>query len=524
MGVGLPPADLLGTLFLALTTSRRMGARAYFTALLLVVAAWTVYRPALNQVFVKDQIWYFAELEGKPSLAEGLRHYDYAATRHYWKGDDALFRPLLFAWLAVANRLFTFHHVCWNTANLVLHMLVGWFLFRLLDALRPSVFAAGGALLFVVLTPPLALVVWHHLGGYLLASVFLLIALRAFVQLTLQSDRRGDRAATAIQAAAFTAAGLFYEAMVGMALVAGVIVLCVQWQRGARPTLRRVLALFAPVLVFALFYVFHMLRVERLSYVEGVAGVFDPSNLLRAAPASLRALWHWTQTSALPATLEFRIRPFDRIGMSQQLLWRSPLHIVNVALLLSALICLARSISLAHLRRSLPILLLLACSAMVYAAVICIGRLEDEVSAIPYYLYIFCVLLVVFFYALVDFDRLHGKTVLAAGVITLALFILHSSRTLKVTREIRAANQDASRYLDRLARFVDLHKHEPDFTFSVLAHPDLDPWIDLWEGYSDNLTAGISWRRLTEILFEPYYAEDRPKYVFERDEHMAAGR
>jgi hypothetical protein len=45
----------------------------------------------------------------------------------------------------------------------------------------------------------------------------------------------------------------------------------------------------------------------------------------------------------------------------------------------------------------------------------------------------------------------------------------------------------------------------------------------LWEGYADDLTARVSYRRLPAILFEPYYEEDRPKYVFERDEHPAAG-
>ena len=42
-------------------------------------------------------------------------------------------------------------------------------LFRLLMAIRPSAAALPVAVLFTVLKPPLELVVWTHLGGYLLA-------------------------------------------------------------------------------------------------------------------------------------------------------------------------------------------------------------------------------------------------------------------------------------------------------------------------------------------------------------------
>src|SRR6185295_9222622 len=100
--------------------------------------AWAVYSPALNRVFASDQIHYLAELDGRTSLADGLRHYDYAATRRYWKGDDALFRPLLFTWLAVGNRLFSYHHLWWNIANLAIHVLVALVLFRLLIVVGPS--------------------------------------------------------------------------------------------------------------------------------------------------------------------------------------------------------------------------------------------------------------------------------------------------------------------------------------------------------------------------------------------------
>ena len=100
------------------------------TTVLAVIGA-AVYGPALNRVFAADQLWYFAEVGGHDSLAAGLKHFDYALSRVYWKGDDLLFRPLLFIWLAVANRLFAYHHIWWNVANLGLHIGVAVVLWRL---------------------------------------------------------------------------------------------------------------------------------------------------------------------------------------------------------------------------------------------------------------------------------------------------------------------------------------------------------------------------------------------------------
>src|SRR5688572_13233609 len=104
-------------------------------AVALSAVAVALYWPAMNRVFAADQLWYFAEVGGHDSLALGLRHVDYALTRVYWKGDDLLFRPILFIWLAIANRLFSYHHVWWNVANLAIHVGVAITLLRLLLAI-----------------------------------------------------------------------------------------------------------------------------------------------------------------------------------------------------------------------------------------------------------------------------------------------------------------------------------------------------------------------------------------------------
>jgi hypothetical protein len=116
----------------------------------LIFLVWVVYSPGLERMFWNDQIWYLAELNGDTSIAAGLSHWDYGATRRYWRGDEALFHPLWFVWLALLNSLFAYHFTWWNAAGLALHVLVGAALYRALLAIAPSRAALAATLLFMV--------------------------------------------------------------------------------------------------------------------------------------------------------------------------------------------------------------------------------------------------------------------------------------------------------------------------------------------------------------------------------------
>jgi hypothetical protein len=517
MGRRVPSPDFSRVVPLALRLPpalRWTAPRTWQAAILLFLAAWILYTPGLDRVFVLDQTWYFAELDGSTSLADGLRHYDYAASRRYWKGDDALFRPLLFVWLAVENRLFSYRHVWWNGANITLHALTALFLFRLLVAIRPSPFALPAALLFVVLKPSLELVLWNHLGGYLLAALSLLIALRAFV-LMVRTEGEPSPRTTAVFALAFTAGNLLYEVIVPVSLLAGLLAVWVAWRRDGWPAPRRTLVLLAPVLIFSILYSFHLLRVERFSYVDrsDVQGLFDSANVLRVIPRSAEVMWRWTLELALPSAIRFLPAEFNRLAKEYVFSWRSPVHVINAVLFLSTLILLAVSVSREHLRRTLPLLVLLAGALCAYLVVVCLGRPQGEVLSIAYYLYLFCLLLVVIAYAVVDFDRIKGWTRAAAAVIVAALVVLHATESRMAIREIGRVNQRASTFLTRVIRFIDAHKSEADLSIAMASHPPaLDPEVVLVEGYPDHPTS-VQVRRLTEILFKRYYDAEKPKYV-----------
>jgi hypothetical protein len=504
----------------------RAAQRTRWAAPILILAAWLVYHPALDRVFVHDQIWYFAELDGSYSLADGLRHYDYAASRRYWKGDDALFRPLLFAWLAAGSALFSYHHVWWNLANLGLHALVAIQLHRLLVAIHPSAFALLAALLFVVLEPQVELVVWNHLGGYLLACVFFLIGLRRFVRLTGPGATASGRD-LAVFAGAFTAACLCHEAMVPIALLAAILASLHLRRAGPRPALARLLPLFSPALTFAVLYVFHALRVERLTYIDRADArtLSDATTFLKAVPTMATVVGHWSVELGLPAALDLLPSKFERFGKTFEFAWSSPLDLFNAALLAVMLLLLAGSMTASRLRRSLPLVALLAGGILAYAGVICLRRPAAEVLPITYYPYFFDLMTLIVVYCLIDLDRLRGRLAVAGAVAVGAFAVLHAGGTLEVARAVGRADQGPSQYLTKISRFVDQHRGEPDFSFAIpTPQPSLDPEIRLYEGYPDDPKTPVRTRRMTQILFERYYSEERPKYLFDREPASGGSR
>jgi hypothetical protein len=478
-----------------------------FGGLLLAAAAFALYGPAANRVFAVDQLWYFAELGGDSSLAAGLTHLDYAVSRVYWKGDDLLFRPLLFAWLAIANWLFTYHHVGWNLASVAIHAAAATALLRLLLAIRPSPFALPAAAVFLVLEPSVELVLWQHLGGYLLACVWLLAGLTAFVRILEGSTGwRHD----AVFAAAFTLGSLTYEAVVPIAAAAAAVLL---WRR--RLPASRVLLLVSPLALFTVLYIGHALRVPQIDYVDRDDGqrLFGVANLLASAPGALHMLAVWARELALPSALEMSAEPFQRFAKRFAVSWNGP-QIANLLVVLASLALTATMLSLKRLREAAPLGLPLAAGIVAYAALIAFGRAGTEAAATTYYAYVPAVLLAVLVYALADPARA-GRWKRAAGAVLLAAFgSIHAAGTAGIVEEVRRVNRSPSLYLTRVIDFVDAHKDEPGFSFTIEPHPEsLDPKVRLREGYPNNPSAKHHDPLVTEILFARYYDPVRPKYV-----------
>jgi hypothetical protein len=488
-------------------------------AVVLAAVGVVVYGPALNRIFVTDQVWYFAELGGDSTLPAGLRHLDYNVSRVFWKGDELLYRPVTFAWLALATWAFSYHHFWWNVANLSLHVAVAIAVFRLLIAIRPSPLALPAATLFLVFEASMELVVWNHLGGYLLAWLGLAIGLRAFVRMCGDPWEAGGEAGMVHRrdvitfVLAFTGAALAYELMVPVAGVAALVLLARR-----RPWLSRaqMVLLVTPVVTFLLLYVVHVVRATRLGFVD--SGRPEPLSALELAVdvvwRSARLVGAWTRDLTMTTALQVGGDPGIRMWRSFEPSWSDPLLILNVLVVLATLALVGMSVSREWARRTVSLLVVLGFLVVAYPALIAIGRPEHWTVATTYYAYPFGLLSVVVLYSLVDVNRLPGWRQPVLMMLVWMFAGLHAHATWNTSWEIHWWNRPYAEFFTRVGDFVDAHRSEPGFSFSIEPHPEgIDPETTLLVGYPDDPDPEIRVRRMSEILFAPYYNAAAPMYV-----------
>jgi hypothetical protein len=320
-----------------------------------------------------------------------------------------------------------------------------------------------------------------------------------------------SRGAYISYATAFTLAGLAYEAMVPIA-AAGALMLM---KERAWPSARRVTLLLLPVMTFSGLYAVHALRAARLNYVDRADGqaLVESANIGSTVYGAGRVLATWGRELALPTALQLTSAPFERFGKSFTVSW-DRLQLANLVIVALAVALLVSSTSRHHFRRVGRFVVLVLIGLIIYSVLIAFGRSADEVVAITYYSYVPAVLLVPLFYALVDFDRLSKWKLAAFTALLVAFAAVHATGTIAAIDEVRRVNRYQSLYLSRVIAFVDAHRAEPDFTFRIEPHPEsLDPAILLLAGYPNDPAASRQERRMTEILFAPYYDGRDPKYV-----------
>ena len=477
-------------------------------AVVLTVVGWITYAPARDRIFAADQIWYFAEV-GDSTLSAGLRHLDYNVSRMYWKGDELLFRPVTFVWLALANWAFSYHHLWWNLANLAIHIGVALAVFRLLITIRPSPLALPASVLFLVFEPSMELVVWNHLGGYLLAWLGLVVGLRAYVRL-LTDVSTGNLVRFAV---AFTLAALAYEVMLPIAAAAALLLLVRHHRRLGWPQ-RALLA--TPVMTFVALYLGHVLRARRLTFVDSVdADRWSVSaSVADVVWGSVRLLAAWTRELVLPTALQLGGQPGERFWKSFEPSWTDPMQVLTVAVGLAAMALVVMSVTRARVRPLTPLLALLTFAMVAYPAIITFGRREVWVVATTYYAYPFGLLGVVVAYTLLDVERLPAWRRTALAVLVLGFAGIHAVGTWSTAWQIESTTREHAAFFTRVGAFVDAHRSEPGFSFSIDEHSEeIDPPIALLVGYPDDPAADMQFRRMSEVIFAPYYNGVTPRYV-----------
>lgn len=471
---------------------------------LLALVTIPAYSPSLNRFFAADQVVYFAEVNGQRSLRAGLGLCDHALTAKYNKGDEVLYRPLLFVLLAIENTWFGYDYTLWNLTNLVLHLLVAYSLYELLRALAPPWVAAAFALLFAVNRAIVEMVMWNHLGGYLMAFAFLLVALRAIYRLGLD-ETTAPAGWWWVYAVCVLGAMLSYEIGVFLAVLAPVYLL-----HRRRQSLRRVaLATGLPLLVFLGLYAVHAARATRLFWVDPHKSTGFSIGTWLGNVAT--CFWQWIAEIVDPwrsEMLQVAMARFRLVPRGEEL--TPSISQVVVVLLLVLVACLTPAMRWRRLAQRLPFAGLVGMLWLAYVAMVNLGR--AHAVDITYYLYLFALLATVIGVSLLEWEALSLPRQVITGAV-LAVFIgAHATITRSTSQAVAAANEPFAAYYSMLNEFVEAHKTEPDFSFNTWhVARELDPVTTLPEGYPDKPTAFVK-TTVAGMLYPQYYNPTNAKY------------
>jgi hypothetical protein len=448
-------------------------------AFILILCGVAAYSPALDRVFAGDQLGYFAELHGDTSLRSGLRLLDYGVQRQYSKGDQLLYRPLLFAGLALENTLFGRDLRLWNAANLGLHLAISYLLFEILWRTRRSLLAYALALWFALLMSNFELVTWNHLGGYMLGYGLLLLSLYARGRMEEEHAGGGWFWTYGV---AITGAMMEHEiAVIACVCLAVHGVWLVQRRQKARGW-RWIFSLGLPLLVYGVLFVFHALRCDRLFWVGTSSGGSGADSLADWPSLLLR----WAQHILLPR--------YDQLASavgarSAWLPWPGgmpPMALLSVALWALWLVSLRRGWTWQRQTSIGPFGNFLIFLIVAYAGMNLMGR-PDYVMSVPYYDYFPALLGAVWVYSRIDFSRVGRKGIMAASVGMVMLALINGWQVRRISTQVQELDRPWPHYLGWVEKTVRPRLSEdPGFTFSIAGVPaELNPYGELTIGFPD---------------------------------------
>ncbi len=454
---------------------------------LIITAVIALYAGTLRLPFRDpDQACYFAELNGDYSLNNALKLTDYGLTRRFWKGDEILYRPLLFTGLALESHFFTYHAVYWNTANLAVHLLVLLLLYFLLRRISPSIYAGLFTLLFAVSGAPSGLVLNPHLNGYLLAFACLLGAYLFLLRMISSGKQTSQDLAgyfLCATAGCFLYEFLFFFVLASFPLFSG---------SGSRKTPARIRFLWlSPLLVYLCFYAFRKFgATTHFFYIDNrETDTFLGLGNLAQTPYDIKRMLSDFSRNILP-------------GLR-----------LNKILLLAGF-CAVFFPGLRYLNRPFPLKLRLFPFVLLSLYVLLLAYLRGTFFR-EYYPYLFYLLLTLGIYGLIDFKRISGWKHLPPAILMTAMILWNAFHTGAFLKGKTEGYRDIGAYFEKLGSFVESHRDEKGFSFHIeKADPEIDWPINLREGYPRESNPDI-YIPFSKILFRPYVSEDRPRYTLE---------
>jgi hypothetical protein len=475
------------------------------------VAFWA-YLPTLQHVPKHDQIMYLASVAGKEdfsSLAFGA--YALNRTVSFAVLDPLVFRPLLYFFLGVEQFFFKYYFPAWQLVGILAHLLVVFALYWLLRTIRPGWPAAFAAGFFALLMVNVPLVNWPNIDPYLVFITLLLFILRECYIFHLDGAEARIRKAAGLMVPAIFIydAGILFSAPLFMYF----LLLLPRRRRHQALWMLFPVSLYFILSVLDLYFVHPYLGSEPSRIAKGLFAWSIPSNFLMAlkwlflggifaAPTEMAELG---RTVLLPETLGWTW-PFTK--------W-SPYLLRGGVFLLMCGGLIAFSATREFFRKRMAFYYLLSTILLSYVLLIVCGRMVSRgilgsLFLNCHYFYLFWVILVGLFYAMVDWEKCfkfeYWRSFRIVAVFVVLLMMAAGAFSVRAVNAMTAREQAKPRaLLTHMEGFVKAHRDEPDLSFCV---PHSCPGN--YPGRWFHKHGDPKWRRYTliETFYPQYY---RPK-------------
>lgn len=507
--------------------------------LVVILITAAVYSPSLFHAARSDHIVYLADMAGKDDLRSILSEsYALDRTREFYLGEDRLlFRPVLYSLLGLEKWLFGYSFFWWQITSLLLHLCVVWLLLKILYREGMHIFAPLFALFFAVQFVAMDMVIWHHLAGYLLFSVFLLSALynlRRYGEK--KTPSRGLLLVAFLLLAAFTyelgnAAALF----VALYMTFSTLSSRQDVPRYGRGVIAATFA--APVVYTALSVIDLYTRFGDLSSFEQISSSDLPGVAVKALGASL----FWLVAGLNPVLIGMTV--YERLSLSigDILSPWALIGSVTAGVFLSSVIFICReTLTREHLRKNAGAVALLFLIMFAHAVIIVAGRAEERgfwltLSINTYYSYVSNLLAVIALYIALNVTRPSQSSGVVPRVglaASLALITVMSINSIsRVNMQMLDYTRPRGLFVERLEKLVQEHSGDEGFSFSVSENclgidvHKVSKQVDE-EGFSlsaDRQGNDILWIKrsgdaraktytLAEALYPSYYVKSGGKY------------
>jgi hypothetical protein len=519
---------------------------------LLFMLLQLAYAPSLDHGPRQDQWPFLIDTMDTDGFLDNVAHcYSYNRTRVVGTGDYQLFRPLLFALLSAEKALFGNHFSWWQSVGISLHCLVVFLLLLVLLQVhrlltvgdeqaertkgwfseeRLLKWLAWALVLFFSLNVSIIeMVIWSHINGYLLFMVFALGSLLLSLRLLGHPEPFGRRRAALLVGAFLLVllAAFTWEIGQFFAVVLGAVLALAANRNGRRIGALGVFALFASV--FLMYQGINFL--DRLAH-PGEADVTLAQVAQEAAHCQTleharRYILYTAVQPFLPSRIwwEFTQSDSGRVAILEPILtWktfspRRPIQAVSMAVL-GALLVLAtrggaRLLTHDDKGRKFLILSLPLSLFVLHGGTTVLGRMNIRPGPLAlycnsYYAYLPLLSLLIALYGVcacaVSGTRVRRSTALPVYLILLVGLVILSAHGGRKVHAINVAVREAMRPLldvsNCVQRFIDRHKHEPDFS---IAFDETVFTLRLNECH------GLS---PTLVLFRRYLNNHHPRYLF----------